>query len=602
MILAAQVIVAVVAVPVVALLVRDAGRRRRPIASLATAAAVGVAGSQWLTAVMDADRAQSVLNAVLDPAVLVLLATYPNGRLFPRWTIVPVLLGIAAQVGNVLSGFTWDTQSWWPAHYLLTWLPLLLGGQLYRFVRRSTVEERRRASWPLLAAVVQVCVFTVGSSIQWGATGSLDGIEAATAASHLLNALLPFGFAVGLLAPGLFRVDRALRAALAVGPTALVLVGVFAGTVALLGAGGVAPAGAGWIGAALVAGLTWPLGRLGGRIADRLVYGTRSDPLVALAQLGERLEKPLRPREVPTTVVETAARALALPGARIRLADGTTVTTGDEPAGDAVEGFDVVYQGEALARIEVAPRIGEAELSPRDRETLAHLARQAGPALRDATTIDELEHARRRLVLAREEERRRLRRDLHDDLAPTFAGLALGAEAARRYVADADPRAADVAERLVRGLADATRQVREIAYDLRPPILDDRGLVAAIRDRVESGAGAPVVTVDAPDGPLGLPAAVEAAALRFVQEAVVNVRRHAAATVCRVSLARDEGAVRISVEDDGVGIDPGHRAGVGLQSMRERVAELRGEFEIERLPRGTRVSATLPLTADGARE
>jgi signal transduction histidine kinase len=203
-------------------------------------------------------------------------------------------------------------------------------------------------------------------------------------------------------------------------------------------------------------------------------------------------------------------------------------------------------------------------------------------------------------VHAREEERRHLRRDLHDDLAPTFAGLGLAAAAVREYSLAADERAAEAAGELIAGIAAATRQIREIAYDLRPPVLDERGLVAAVRDRV-AGDALPPVTVVAPERRLVLPAAVESAALRIVQEAVVNVRRHAAASRCTVSIERREHALAVEIADDGRGMPPVPRDGIGLRSMRERAAELGGGLEIERLAPGTRVFVLLPLPTEAER-
>lgn len=215
---------------------------------------------------------------------------------------------------------------------------------------------------------------------------------------------------------------------------------------------------------------------------------------------------------------------------------------------------------------------------------------------------------REQLISAREEERRRLRRDLHDGLGPRLAGLTLRLESARDRMArdpEAEALLADLAERA----RDAVADVRRLVYGLRPPALDDLGLVAALREAAAQSAGdrGPAVEIEAPDALPALPAAVEVAAYRIVQEALTNAVRHAGASRCVARLALDgaTGSLRIDVEDDGRGLRPGERTGVGLGSMRERAEELGGTFHIEPLPGGgTRVRAVLPAgdreTRDGA--
>jgi two-component system NarL family sensor kinase len=154
----------------------------------------------------------------------------------------------------------------------------------------------------------------------------------------------------------------------------------------------------------------------------------------------------------------------------------------------------------------------------------------------------------------------------------TSIGFHPGAETARDLAAD---------------IQDAVEQTREIAYGLRPPILDDRGLVAAIHDRVH-GPVADRLRVDvlAPTGPLRLPAAVDLAALRIVQEAVANVRRHAGASRCTVVIERVPGELRLRIEDDGRGIPPRLQPGIGLTSIRDRARELGGSATIGSSPDG----------------
>ena len=215
----------------------------------------------------------------------------------------------------------------------------------------------------------------------------------------------------------------------------------------------------------------------------------------------------------------------------------------------------------------------------------------------------DLRRSREQLVLAREEERRRLRRDLHDELAPTLAALGLGAATVGELI-PTDPKGATSANEKLRMAIRATvGDVRRQVYDLRPPALDELGLVEAVRERAlryDAGDKGFRVKVEAPEELPPLPAAVEVAAYRIVQEALTNVSRHAKARSCTVRLACPTGqTLEVEVTDDGVGLPDTPEGRVGLSSMRERAVELGGECEISRSSRatnGTRVYARLPLT------
>jgi signal transduction histidine kinase len=211
----------------------------------------------------------------------------------------------------------------------------------------------------------------------------------------------------------------------------------------------------------------------------------------------------------------------------------------------------------------------------------------------------DLQRSRQRLVSAREEERRRLRRDLHDGLGPTLAALGLKLETARNRLRpdpQADALLADLAERTQAAVAD----IRRLVYALRPQALDELGLVGALR-QVASGApalrsGGRGVELEAPDRLPPLPAAVEVATYRIAQEALTNVVRHSYAQTCTIRLQLAGGGLRLSIDDDGTGLPADRRVGVGLTSMRERAEELGGTFGIEPRPGGgTCVQVLLPL-------
>jgi signal transduction histidine kinase len=237
-----------------------------------------------------------------------------------------------------------------------------------------------------------------------------------------------------------------------------------------------------------------------------------------------------------------------------------------------------------------------ARLRPADRRLLEDLAVHLGAVLHDHRLTEELQGALERVVLAREEERRRLRRDLHDGLGPALAGHLLRLEVIARELGTDSP-----ASELVRALRGELRatvlDVRRVVEGLRPPALDELGLAGAVEQavhRLTAGTGLRVEVSIAPLPPL--PAAAEVAAFRIVTEAVTNVVRHAEAGWCRVALEPGPGLLRLVVEDDGVGIGSPTSAGNGLHTMRERAEEMRGCLSVTSVE-GTRVVAELPVPA-----
>ncbi|MDP9354836.1 MAG: sensor histidine kinase [Chloroflexota bacterium] len=337
------------------------------------------------------------------------------------------------------------------------------------------------------------------------------------------------------------------------------------------------------------------------------MYGERDEPQAVLPRLGRRLEESLAPEATLPTIVETVAEALKLPYAAIALdhraradlaavyerqPDGRAGT--GPPAADLVR-LPLVYQGATVGTLLLAPRAPGEGFGAADRRLLEQIARQAGIAAHAVRLTADLQRSRERLVAAREEERRRLRRDLHDGLGPRLASLSLQLAAARNRLGH-DPIADGLLTNLKAQTQEAVADVRRVVYALRLPALDELGLVGAIREHAARWGDAPRVTVAAPDPLPPLPAAVEVAAYRIALEALTNVARHAGARECHVRLAFAGEVLELEIADDGRGITPDARRGAGLQSMRERVEELGGKCAIEPLPGGgTRVTARLPL-------
>jgi signal transduction histidine kinase len=257
------------------------------------------------------------------------------------------------------------------------------------------------------------------------------------------------------------------------------------------------------------------------------------------------------------------------------------------------------YRGERIGTIEVPDGGIRGMLSRRDEALLLDVVRQAAIAIRGSHLARQLQESREQLVLAREEDRRRIRRDLHDGLGPVLGGVAMRLDAAGNAVRS-DP---ETAHRLVvqarAEITEALADVRRLVHGLRPPALDDLGLRAAVVQQVERARTSGLdVAVEAP-GLEGLPAAVEVAAYRIVAEALTNVTRHAEASHASVSLSPGPADLEVEVTDDGRGIGADMVSGVGLRSLRERVEELGGRYEIVCPPEGgTRVRAWLPIGSE----
>ena len=237
----------------------------------------------------------------------------------------------------------------------------------------------------------------------------------------------------------------------------------------------------------LAAGALWPLHDRVQRRVDRLFYGDRGVPYEALARLGRRIEEAADPESALSSVVKTIADSLRLPYAalELRLGDGWSPAAAYGEAPPQVVAFPLTFQRETVGRLLVGTRSRGEQLGPDDERLLADLARQAGPAAHAVALRRALDASRAGLVTAREEERRRLRRDLHDGLGPTLAGLTLGLDTAAGAGRRADPtlqRTAGASSR--RETQQAVADVRRIVYGLRPPALDEFGLVGSLREEV----------------------------------------------------------------------------------------------------------------------
>jgi len=334
------------------------------------------------------------------------------------------------------------------------------------------------------------------------------------------------------------------------------------------------------------------------RAVDRYYYGERAHPYQVVRDLAERLSRAVDPGDAPGLLCGTVVRALGVPGAAvsIRTLGGATelARAGECPA--HAESLPLTCEGAQIGELRVAPRPGQRVLDRQDREVLRFLADQASPAIASLRLYEEIRTSRKGIVLAREEERRRLRHDLHDGLGPALSGLRLQIDTARAGVAG-DPATEASLSRVSEGIGMAITELRRITDGLAPAALGSEGLTGALR-QLANGMGGRALHVDLdvhPDPLPPLPAAVEVAVYRISGEALNNIVRHSGATNATLVLRVDSGQVTVEARDDGAGF-PAHtfEAGVGLRSMAERAEELGGAFTAANDAGGAVVTAVFP--------
>lgn len=356
-----------------------------------------------------------------------------------------------------------------------------------------------------------------------------------------------------------------------------------------------------FLAAGVVAILFEPLRQRLQRAVNRWMYGERDDPYAVLSRLVGTLDRTPSTNEVLPAIAETIAHSLKIPYVAIWLdQDGTEIlaaASGSETT-DLVS-FPLVYQGETIGRLEVARRAPREEFSEADRRLIENIAYQAGAAAQTVRLNAELIHSRAQIVNEREDERLRIRRDLHDELGPLLAAQGLKLSAARQVIRTKPNKAESLVDEVIRQSQQTVADVRRLVHGLRPPVLDQLGLVEAIRDLARTHGGGPALEISTP--PEGLPrlsAAAEVNAYRIVLEAWNNTARHARASRCRVQFMVEQNMLVISIEDDGIGMPKEYRAGVGLRSVRARAEEIGGSIRIDEVqPHGTRITARLPLPA-----
>jgi len=536
-----------------------------------------------------------MLTVVAVSGYFILPLIFPDGRFVPRWTVLFALYVFSSFVflwdqGGVFESTAYEIIS------TIVGVAIMLGAPVYRYRKVSTQEQRRQTRIVLLGFVIGLPCFFIGDAMMRNIDDSPMGI----AFLFGFMILIQVGFNAPFVAVGvailnhrLFDIDVILGRTLTWLAMTGAVIGAYVGIV--LGVGSLLDTDDNLVLSLLATGLVavafQPVRGRVQRAVDRFVFGERDDPYAVLARLGHRIEDTLGAADLLPQIVRTTADALRLPYVALFL------DRAGEPELVASAGHSTLsplrlplsYQGQPVGSLEVGQRAPGEAFSAADRRLLEDLARQIGIAAHTVSLAEELQRSREEIVASREEERRRLRRDLHDGLGAQLAALIMQAGAIKSQLRR-DPVAAEQDLQELRDeLKAAVVDVRRLVHGLRPPALDELGLAGTIRarlDRLQAGTydidGPGLeVRLDVREPLPHLPAAVEVAALHIVDEAVANVVRHARASRLSVSLVHHDDMLVVTIEDDGTGFRVERIVpGIGLQSMRERARELGGTWEM----------------------
>lgn len=554
----------------------------------------------------------AIQSALFMTPTMIFFCLFPNGRFVPHWTRYIALASLAyIPIGLYLS----------PANLFNIETPLtVLAGfgyfifiiigvyaQIFRYRHISTLQERQQTKWFIFGMLVWL-VFSIFVSIPYIILQNAPTDAPQPWWSPLSQLgwfislmLLPLSFTIAIMRYRLWDIDLLISRALVYGVLTAVIIGLY---ILLVGGFSQLFQSSGnlfvsLLATGLIAVLVQPLREHLQRVVNRLVYGERDNPISILTKLGERLEATVAPESILPTIVESISHALRLPYVAVMLKEENEFVLAAECGAKSAsnltcELFPLNYQTEPVGQILVSRRAGEDSFTADEMTLLQNIARQVAVAAYAIQVTRDLQRSRERLVTAREEERRRLRRDLHDGLGPTLASLTLKLDAARNQLKDHPNETDSLLVELKSQTQSTIEDIRRLVYNLRPPALDELGFFSAIQEYATNHLRAGLSVRIERNGEFPkLPAAVEVAAYRIVCEALTNISKHSQATECDVRLTFN-GALQIDVRDNGIGLPQGTHSGVGMSSMRERAAELGGTFSIHSLASGVHISAHLP--------
>jgi len=519
---------------------------------------------------------------------------YPDGRLPRRWkgaiTVSAIVLACLGVLNAVLDPFPGSGAvgpslallhnpfSLASLHLSADWSPAFFGPSALAVIsilvlrwRSAQGDDRRVLSWLVVfevpaAIIIPISVIAlpagIGTAIAQGSTLIEVSVIVAATLRHRV-----------------YGIEIVLNRTLVYASLTVVVAAVYGAVIGVADRLGAGAADAPPFVAALAAAILLAPARTRiQRAVNRLLYGQRDDPTAVLSRVASQLGAAGSAGQLLPGLVAATADVLRLPYVGVELTSpgkSEVIFHGVAPAN--VVRIPLVHQGRTMGALVVGRRPGERDIPRRERALLDDLASQAAVAAANVVLTEELRRSRERIVTAREEERRRLRNDLHDGLGPQLTGVALGLDLIAESAAP--DGLGPAADRLRAEVEEAIADVRRLVQGLRPPRLDEVGLCGALREVLaRAERSGMTLHADLPEVCAGLPAAVEVAVYRIATEAVTNVLRHAHGRSCTVSL-RVGTDVHLRITDDGAGLrcPPD---GVGTTSMRERAEELGGSCTI----------------------
>ncbi|MFN8382535.1 MAG: sensor histidine kinase [Anaerolineales bacterium] len=553
---------------------------------------------------------RAIANLLMSSSLLIFFLIFPDGRFSPRWTkpVALVMLGILV-IENFFPESKLNPQNNRTVGATLSLITMIIMVYVPVHRYRSMVNPilRQQTKWVVYgvsAAIIGFYLVTLpaafGLSMEEGTTYGLISIT-----GMMLSILfIPISIGIAVTRSRLWDIDPIINRTLVYGALSFLTILFYVLTVgvfALYFRSNETNLVISFIATGVVAILFEPLRQRLQRAVNRLMYGERDDPATVLVRLSQRLDSALAPDSVLQTIVETLAQTLRLPYAAISLIDEAQAprfaSTRQLPPSELIH-LPLTYQTERVGELILAPRAAGESFSTADMKLINIIAQQAGVAAYTVRLNNDLQKSRERLVTAQEEERRRLRRDLHDGVGPTLASLSQRIDTASEFVKTDPEKSVQLLKELKGQVKETVSEIRRLVYALRPPVLDEFGLVSAIREYVAqySGPNGMSITFDVTEPLPSLPAAVEVAAYRIALESFMNIIKHAEASACQIKIKIENKALLLEISDNGKGFSAESRAGVGRTSMYERAAELGGECVFENIPTGgTRVSARLPI-------
>lgn len=532
---------------------------------------------------------------------------FPTGRFASNLTLgLALVLGLWLTLGL----FERSLLIWYLPRVLyisaaVFWITTGMVAMIHRYQLGDTFQRQqiRWIVWGAIASATGLMLQVFPPMFNLNATARVIHDFLLYPLGQLLKACLPLSIAFAILRYRLWNIELILNRVLVyVSLSVLTMLG-YLGTIFVLHVlfTGLSNPVISFLSAGVVAILFEPLRQRLQRAVNRWMYGERDDPYAVLSRLVGTLERTPSTNEVLPAIAETIGHSLKIPYVAIWLdqagEEKLAASSGSETT-DLVS-FPLAYQGETIGRLEVARRAPNEQFSEADYRLIENIAQQAGAAAQTVRLNTELIRSRAQIVNEREDERLRIRRDLHDELGPMLAAQGLKLSAARQMMRTKPEKAESLMEEVIRQSQQTVADVRRLVHGLRPPVLDQLGLVEAVRDLARNHGGGLALEIIAPsDGLPHLPAAVEVNAYRILLEAWNNAIRHSHASRCLVKFQAEQDMLVIFIQDNGIGMPKDYRSGVGLRSMRARAEEIGGGLSVDEVqPHGTRITARLPLSS-----